>query len=85
MDEELGRIRREIDALDRQIVSLLEKRVEAAKRIGRLKEKRGLPVSDPAREKEVLDGVCAATSLDKRFIKTLFFEIIEYCKDAEKK
>ncbi len=83
MDEELKRLRGEIDALDREIVSLLEKRVRAAKRIGSIKAKRGLPIADPAREKEVLENATGGTDLEGKFVKVLFSSIIEYCKHAE--
>ena len=85
MDEELKRLRGEIDAIDRSIVELLEKRVEAAKKIGALKAKSGRPVSDPAREKEVLENAAKSTRLDKEFIRGIFSSTIEYCKHAEKR
>jgi chorismate mutase len=84
-NEELKNLRSEIDSIDKKIISLVEKRVETAKKIGTIKEKKGLPVSDPAREKEVLDNASSTSKLDKEFIKKLFSSIIEYCKDAEQK
>jgi chorismate mutase len=85
MDEELKRLRKEIDVLDREMIALVEKRVEAAKKIGALKAKKGLQISDPAREKEVLENAANNTTLDRSFTKDLFLRIIEYCKHAEQK
>ena len=85
MDEELGSLRKEIDVLDKGILTLVEKRVETAKKIGTIKAEKGLQISDPAREKEVLDNVSKATKLDKSFVTGLFSSIIEYCKHAEQK
>jgi chorismate mutase len=85
MDEELKKLRKEIDRLDEETLSLLEKRVDIAKRIGATKKSKGLPVSDPQREREVLDNLSKSTKLDKDFVKKLFTSIIEYCKDEEKK
>jgi chorismate mutase len=85
MDEELRSLRKEIDALDRGILAQVEKRVETAQKIGAIKAKKGLDISDPAREKEVLENASKATKLEKTFVKKLFSSIIEYCKDAEKK
>lgn len=52
--------RREIDSIDREIVGLIEKRAAVAKRIGALKTAAGLPVTDGAREDEILRNVAAA-------------------------
>jgi chorismate mutase len=85
MDEELKKLRKEIDAIDRGILALVEKRVEIAGSIGAFKKKRGLPVSDSLREKEVLDNAAKATTLDRSFVKGLFSSIIDYCKHEEQK
>ncbi len=85
MDEELKKLRKEIDAIDREILALVEKRVKIAGKIGAFKKKTGLAVSDPAREKEVLDNVVSSTGLDRSFAKALFSSIIDYCKHEEQK
>jgi chorismate mutase len=85
MDEELRILRKEIDALDKGILALVEKRVETAQKIGAIKAEKGLQISDPNREKEVLDNVTKTTKLEKPFVKDLFLSIIEYCKHAEQK
>jgi len=85
MDEELGSLRKEIDVLDKGILALVEKRIETAQKIGAVKAKKGLQISDPAREKEVLDNVSRGTKLEKSFVRGLFSSIIEYCKHAEQK
>ena len=50
----LAGIRTEIDRLDQELVSLLNRRAEMASQIGQIKEKQGLEVWSPAREEEVL-------------------------------
>ena len=85
MDEELKKLRKEIDKTDREILTLIEKRVEIAGRIGALKKEKGLPVSDPDREKEVLDNIAKSTKLDRMFARNLFSSIIDYCKYEEQK
>ena len=66
--------RKEIDAIDAEILSLLNKRAEAAGKIGVLKAKAGLPIVDLDRESEVLrrvsqanDGILANDSIIKIF------------------
>ena len=53
----LGDIRKEIDAVDEQIVKLFLKRMDISKEIALEKEKTGEPVTNPAREREVLERV----------------------------
>jgi len=85
MDEELKKLRKEIDRIDAEILSLLEERVETARKIGAVKKEKGLPVSDPQREKEVITNAAKNSKLDKDYTKKLFNSIMEYCKDEEKK
>lgn len=54
---ELEQWRRIIDECDRRIVGLLNRRAEAARRIGNWKRRRQCDVYVPAREKQVLDHV----------------------------
>jgi chorismate mutase-like protein len=49
--------RKEIDKIDRQIVTLISKRAEAAQAIGRLKQASDLPVYEPNREKTIFENV----------------------------
>jgi chorismate mutase len=49
--------RRTIDALDLQIVELLNQRAEAARAIGKLKEATDMPVFEPKREDVIFENV----------------------------
>ena len=49
--------RRKIDALDLQIVELLNQRAEAARAIGKLKEATDMPVFEPRREDVIFENV----------------------------
>ena|SRR5271156_5511821 len=51
--------RRKIDELDRQIVSLLSERAEAAQAIGKLKRNTSLPIYEPNRERVIFENVRA--------------------------
>lgn len=50
----LGRCRSQIEQVDRELVTLLAKRVALSKEIGAMKKVAGLPTLDPAREAEVI-------------------------------
>ena len=60
MERELQRYRAAIDRVDVMLVRLLKKRLALVKRVGRLKEKRGMEVVQPKREEEILSRVSAA-------------------------
>jgi chorismate mutase len=49
--------RKEIDEIDGAIVSLLNRRAKAAKEIGKMKAKAGLPIIDLERESEVMQNI----------------------------
>ena len=46
-------LRAEIDRIDSDIIRLYGERLETASQIGRYKQEHHLPVSDPARERDV--------------------------------
>ncbi|MCD7749497.1 MAG: chorismate mutase [Oscillospiraceae bacterium] len=56
---ELSQLREQIDDLDRQIVALLEQRLDVAEGIAHYKLENGLPVLDEAREEEKLAAIQA--------------------------
>jgi chorismate mutase/prephenate dehydratase len=49
--------RREVDAIDQEILRLLGERLEVARQIGTEKRLRGVESYDPVREREVLEGI----------------------------
>ena len=57
---DIEEFRKEIDALDRELVALLSKRAVAAQRIGQLKKSSSLPVYEPGREATIFANVRAA-------------------------
>ncbi|HWP34213.1 MAG TPA: prephenate dehydratase [Thermodesulfobacteriota bacterium] len=52
---ELTRLRQEIDAIDEQIVALLNRRAEVARRIGAAKREAGRAIYAPEREREIYE------------------------------
>ena len=56
---DLQELREEINGIDREIVDLYRKRLETAEAIGEWKRENGVPVYDPARERQLLDKVAA--------------------------
>lgn len=83
----LDELRRRIDALDDQILSLLEERARLALEVGKAKAARGeAPFYDPAREHQVFDRLSAATNgpLSTAAVRAIFREIISACLSLQK-
>ena len=83
MSEEIKRLRTEIDALDTEMLSLVNQRAGLAKRIGELKE--GAPAYRPEREAEILRRVTAANPgpLAVERVTGIFREVISACRGME--
>jgi len=82
MADDLGRLRREIDALDDELAALLERRAGLALKIGALKK--GAPAYRPEREAEILRRLAAASKvLPRERILSVFREIISACRGLE--
>ena len=69
--DDLKELRREIDAVDRQMVELFRRRMEITRQVGEYKAAHGLPVLDQARERQVLTekGELAGEKLRPAVIK----------------
>jgi len=75
---EMDGIRDDIDAVDAEIVRLLDRRARLARRIGEFKRERGLAMYAPDRERKVLDRAASLSEGDfpKQGLETVFREII---------
>jgi len=78
--------RRRIDALDHQLVRLLNERAERARRIGEFKQEADASAYAPDREREVLDRVTAANGgpLAAGALHAIFREVISACRALER-
>ena len=56
MNDELKELRKEIDRIDKQIISLIDERMKISLKVGETKKKNNIPIFDPEREKEVIAG-----------------------------
>lgn len=82
MDE----LRQRIDQLDERLVELLNRRAGAALAIGHLKQRLGLEVYQPDRERQVLANVRRANAgpLDDGAVTRLFERIIDEARRLER-
>ncbi|MBT3836074.1 chorismate mutase [Candidatus Woesearchaeota archaeon] len=75
-------LRKEIDAINEQLMSLLEKRIEITKRVMSFKDKEGIERYDKIREQEIVGKLCNNHNLDKTFIEKIMKLIFEEAKNA---
>ncbi len=74
----LASLRADIDRIDKELVSLLNRRAEIATQIGQIKRAQGLEVWSPAREEEVLAKAMAAHTgpLPTETLRLIFRELM---------
>lgn len=83
---ELAELRDEIEAIDRNLVALIARRVSAARNVGRIKRTHGLPITDPAREASVVRRaveLARADRLAEEDVREIFWHIIGLCRRAQ--
>ncbi|NBX29991.1 chorismate mutase, partial [bacterium] len=76
-DVGLAGLRAQIDAIDRDLVGLMNRRAEVAREIGHLKSSAGQATYDPAREEMVLERVTSSNAgpLSNDSLKAIYREL----------
>jgi chorismate mutase len=84
--DDITALRQRIDAIDQQLVTLLNERAGCALEIGRWKEQSGQAIYQPAREAEVLANVRAGNRgpLDHGAMTRLFERVIDEARRLER-
>ena len=77
--------RKKIDELDLRLVELINKRAEAAREIGKLKNNTNLPIYEPEREKRILENVKKANPgpLPDSEVQHVFERIIDVMRKLQ--
>ena len=80
--ETIETLRNKIDTIDREILALLNERAETAVEIGKLKEKEGLSVYNPEREKIIEEKLKRDNPgpLSDNSVIQIYKEIIAACR-----
>ena len=87
MDDEkaLLFIREEIDAIDSEIIALLESRLNLSLQIGKVKKNLDKKIRDDSREEEILKKIEELSLLyPKEDLKSIFVEIMKTSFNAQK-
>jgi chorismate mutase len=83
---ELADLRNEIEAVDREILARVARRVELARRAGALKREQQAATLDPGREAAIIRrAVETGRGLDlpEEGVRRLFWTLIELCRSAQ--
>jgi len=83
----LNKHRKQIDKIDSQIIKLIKKRLDVAKKIGNYKKKNNLKIQDKKREAQklkTLEKIAEIRKLDKKHIKEIFKQIIKSSREVQK-
>ncbi|QBI03101.1 prephenate dehydratase [Pseudoduganella albidiflava] len=87
MTDKLKPLRDQIDAIDAQILSLLNQRAKVAQEVGHVKAETNAPVFRPEREAQVLRSVAERNPgpIGDTEAQTIFREIMSACRALEKR
>jgi chorismate mutase len=82
----LEKFRQEIDAIDLELLALLNRRTRVVERIGQIKESVDLPVYEPKREHAVFRNVTNNNTgpLDGSALQRIFERIIDEMRSLQK-
>ena len=84
-EPELSSLRERIDAVDRELLALLNQRAGLALAVGEIKKREGSPVFRPEREAQVIDGLKAVNAgpLLTDSVAPIWREIMSACRALE--
>lgn len=84
--ERLAECRRQIDAVDRKLLALLNERTQIVEEIGRIKQSLSLPIYEPKREDEVFRNVTDQNQgpLTSDALKRIFERIIDEMRTIQR-
>ena len=85
MTKTLAQLRSQIDAADRELLALLNRRAALANEVGEIKRGEGSPVFRPEREAEVIHGLQTVNPgpLKARNVASIWREIMSACRALE--
>lgn len=87
MSDKLVDLRGQIEAIDKNILALLGKRMNVVKKVGQYKKEKGIAVLDQIRWNKILESNLAeaeSLGLSKVFIKKLLKTIHEFSLEVQK-
>lgn len=86
-EESLETLRHKIDMIDRELVALLEKRMDTVTKIGQVKKEENQAVYDAKREQQVLDKVVSLLKNKgyKETITDTYVDLMKHSREYQNK
>jgi monofunctional chorismate mutase len=82
----IDELRKEINGIDEHLLSLFERRLEIAGKIGRYKKENALPIKDVERERAVLRRMREKAKPETaEYVEPLFLSLMEMSRDYQAK
>jgi monofunctional chorismate mutase len=78
----LEKLRGEVDKIDDEIVSLLDKRLQVGKLIVDAKKDKNLPIEDLDREEEIISRMAGNSKIDEALLNELYYNIFDHIKNG---
>ena len=81
-------LRDEIDRIDRQLVTLIGRRLHSSVEIARIKAIKGLPIRSPEREEELIDEAradAASVGVDPGYVEELMRLVLHHSRAAQQR
>ena len=84
---EIADWRKKIDAIDRELVRLLNERAKCVTEIGKIKRDDAIPIQQSDREREVMQNVFASSQgpFENEQLRRIFQQIVEEAKGLERR
>jgi len=82
---DLDELRKHIDAIDQQILTLLNRRAAVVQQVGQVKLREGMDFHAPQREEEILERLTEGNAgpFPERGVRSVYREIISACRALE--
>ena len=87
MDKRILHLRNELDLIDKEILILLENRMDIIRKVGEIKSKLDIPIEDIEREKEIIKKLThySHNKLSERQLIRIFKAVFQSSKNEQKK
>lgn len=85
-DPAIQSLRKRIDVIDQEIARCLNRRAVCILEVGEIKERAGIPIYDPDRERQIVEGQARENTgpLSDAAIRRLFERIIDESRSLER-